>query len=310
MFNYLIRHSIPYTTEVEDDYDVIFVNSWVVDYRLIRAIKKSRPLLRVVQRVDGSARDYGRSAKADVRQARVNMLSDLTIFQSRYGKYATTEKFRVIAGDGPIIYNPVDIEKFTPIGQSYSLPYPIKVCHVTFSTNPLKGVDLLYEAALTNRDVDFILCGRYSHSALSELSNIHNLGILNINQLAEVYRACDVFVSFATNETCPNVVLEALASGLPVLYKDSGGVSELVGECGIPIEIGNFRQGLERALACRKELSKEARERTVSNFSPDIIFLQYLNAIKIAKRRPLPTFSASLRSLLSGYPIGDFSFRE
>ncbi|MCC7019843.1 MAG: glycosyltransferase family 1 protein [Ardenticatenales bacterium] len=46
--------------------------------------------------------------------------------------------------------------------------------------------------------------------------------------LAEAYAAADVFVFPGANETLGNVVLEALASGLPVVVPDAGGVLEHV----------------------------------------------------------------------------------
>src|SRR6266566_2204484 len=88
---YLDAHRIGYTRDVGDDYDVLFVNSWVVPYRVVSSVKRQRPDVTVVQRVDGSAVDYGRLGDGDARQARVNLLADLTIFQSAYSRYSTRE---------------------------------------------------------------------------------------------------------------------------------------------------------------------------------------------------------------------------
>jgi len=298
---YLQSHSVPFTADIEDDYDILFVNSWVVDYKVVQRIKWRRPPIKVIQRVDGSARDYGRTDDADERQARVNMLADLTIFQSNYSKYSTTAKFKVISQDGPIIYNPVDTNLFSPEGEKVELTYRVKLCHVGFSTNPMKGMRELCQIAQANPDMDFILCGQWDN--LPQMPNIHFLGHLGRGEVATVMRSCDIFLHPARNDPCPNVVLEALASGLPVLYKDSGGTPELVGDCGVPVEVENLREQLERVLSSREELSKAARARAVKHFSPEVIFPQYLEAIQKAQRRPSPTAWDFIKASLQGYPV-------
>ena len=51
-------------------------------------------------------------------------------------------------------------------------------------------------------------------------------GYLDGDLLAEVYASADVFVFPSTTDTFGNVVLEAQASGLPVIVSDRGGPSE------------------------------------------------------------------------------------
>jgi glycosyltransferase involved in cell wall biosynthesis len=63
-------------------------------------------------------------------------------------------------------------------------------------------------------------------------------GYLRDDDLANAYAAADVFVFPAANETLGNVVLEAMASGLPVVAPHSGGVLDHVvaGETGLLFE--------------------------------------------------------------------------
>ena len=285
---YMTNIGISITNDIQDRYDVLFVNSWKVDAKSVYKAKIRDRECRIVQRVDGSAWDYGRRDDADKRQARVNILADLTIFQSQYCKYSTMSKFHVISQDGPVIYNPVDVSVFCPEGEKAELPGEIKVAHVTYSTNPRKGAKSLLEIARHNPDLAFFFIGPYE--SLPHLSNVHRLGYVDRQTLPQVLRSCSVFVHTAENDPCPNVVLEALASGLPVLYKDSGGTPELVGNAGVPVEVENFRQQLEQVLSKRTEFSQAARYRAVMHFAPGVIFPQYLQAIATASRRPLPNW--------------------
>ena len=283
---YLGSAGIPFTDRLDDGYDALFVNSWVTSYRAVLRARRRDPAVKVLHRIDGSATDYGREAIADFRQARVNLLSDLTVFQSGYGRYATTTKYRIIGQDGPVIHNPVDVQRFRPDGERVSLSGKTRVCHVTHSTNPKKGTPLLYALARANPDVDFILIGRYD--VPPPLPNLHGLGYADWDTLPKVLRSCDVFIILAEHEACPNVVLEAMASGAPVLYRNSGGTAELVGECGRAIELDTFSEGLAWVLDQRRSLSEAARRRAVEQFAPGVVFPKYLDALRSAPRRRLP----------------------
>lgn len=58
--------------------------------------------------------------------------------------------------------------------------------------------------------------------------DVHFTGFLRGEALAEAYAAADLFVFASETETFGNVVLEALASGVPAVVANSGGVTETV----------------------------------------------------------------------------------
>jgi glycosyltransferase involved in cell wall biosynthesis len=299
---WLDRQNWPYTADLQDDFDLLFVNSWVVAPGVVRREKRSRPRIRVAHRIDGAATDYGSNPASDGVQARVNLLADVTIFQSRYSRYSTREKFRVVAHDGPVIYNPVDIVTFAPDGPRTELPAgrPLVGC-ASWSVNRGKGTWQIEQLAARHPDVVFVLCGRFD--AVGERPNVIRLGHLSRDRIAEAFRSCDVFLNLSENDPCPNVVLEALASGLPVLYRDSGGVPELVGECGLPVDVETFGAALARIHGDRARLASMARKRAVSHFAPDTIFPQYMQALCAAERLPEPSRFAYLRLAGAGYPV-------
>ena len=60
-------------------------------------------------------------------------------------------------------------------------------------------------------------------------------GELTHEQCLETYRYCDWMIHLAWLDHCPNVVVEALSQGCPVICTDSGGTKEIVKENGIII---------------------------------------------------------------------------
>jgi glycosyltransferase involved in cell wall biosynthesis len=87
----------------------------------------------------------------------------------------------------------------------------------------------------------------------------------------------DLLVHPAQNDPCANVIIEGLASGLPVLYHNSGGNPELASNYGVPLhdaledcmlEIRNrYFELRERILESRKDfLIGDCAEKYLSVF--------------------------------------------
>jgi glycosyltransferase involved in cell wall biosynthesis len=70
--------------------------------------------------------------------------------------------------------------------------------------------------------------GPYSKALAKSLPEAFFTGYLKGTELATAYASADVFVFPSTTDTFGNVILEAQASGLPVVVSDSGGPKELV----------------------------------------------------------------------------------
>jgi glycosyltransferase involved in cell wall biosynthesis len=81
------------------------------------------------------------------------------------------------------------------------------------------------------------------------------------------------------NDPCPNAVLEAMASGLPILYSASGGVPEQVGlEAGVGLPVPQtfdrdvapepvaIAEGMSRIIQGREQMAAAARARAVGRF--------------------------------------------
>ncbi len=101
---------------------------------------------------------------------------------------------------------------------------------------PEKDIDVLTEIMHTlpasiAEQVHWLIVGEgpmLSVLKASEQSRITFTGYLKGIALAEAYAAADLFVFPSSSETFGNVVLESLASGLPVVGARSGGVQEII----------------------------------------------------------------------------------
>lgn len=98
---------------------------------------------------------------------------------------------------------------------------------------PEKDLDILMESLRTlnaaNREVHLVITGDGPQADVLKREappNVTFTGYLHGEDLAAVYASCDIFVFPSTTETYGNVVLEAMASGLPVVGAYSGGVKE------------------------------------------------------------------------------------
>ena len=99
----------------------------------------------------------------------------------------------------------------------------------------------------------------------------------SVADLAPVYQAADIFLLTSDHEGTPNVLLEAMSCGLPVIATRVGGVPEVVedGVNGYLIEPSDEEQLIQRILYLigdkdqRVAIGREARRRIQRSYSPE-----------------------------------------
>jgi glycosyltransferase involved in cell wall biosynthesis len=98
----------------------------------------------------------------------------------------------------------------------------------------------------------------------------------NVTDTAALYRAADLLLLTSDHEGTPNVIMEAMACGLPVVATRVGGVPEIVqnGETGFLCDPAD-EDGLARAIlkliadpALRRRMGAEARDFIDAHHSP------------------------------------------
>jgi glycosyltransferase involved in cell wall biosynthesis len=118
--------------------------------------------------------------------------------------------------------------------------------------------------------------GPYTDALAAALPDAVFLGYLTGEKLAKAYASADVFVFPSTTDTFGNVVLEAQASGLPVIVSDLGGPKELVqdGRTGIvtkahdPEDFARAIERMSRDSDLRSRMGREARQQVIDRSWP------------------------------------------
>ena len=211
----------------------------------------------IVHRIDGVAQYVrGFRTRADDIQPAVNLESDFTIFQTGYCQ-ESCEEFGIRPKNWNVIHNAVNPEWFYPNpDRSRTRSGPIRFMTSSWSDNPRKG--FAHMAALSLVDgVEVRFLGRWPEAINPE--RVQLLGAKPSPGVGEALRECDAFFHAATNEPCSNAIVEAMATGLPILYLDSGGNKELVGAHGHPMT-GDLEQDVARFAQALPLLSEQVRD--------------------------------------------------
>jgi glycosyltransferase involved in cell wall biosynthesis len=220
--------------------------------------------------------------------------ADHVFYQSEFCK-ASADRF---LGKGPgtweILYNPVDTDYFRP-----SPSDPGGLVLLSMGTTQIFyrfdcAVRTLAELCRRGVNVKLIVAGGLTWQAdHGKLSNdvhslINGLGVSDRVELLPpycraaapaIFHRAHMLLHTQVNDSCPMVVLEAMACGLPVVYTCSGGVPELVGgEAGVgvpdptdwdrlvPPDPVSLAEAVLKVAAGLKNYSQAARARTVERF--------------------------------------------
>lgn len=141
-----------------------------------------------------------------------------------------SEKVRVILnGVDTSEYAPGDFDRAT-LGLPVGVPLGLFVGDLR---SPIKNLDVVLRALTRTPDVHFAVAGGLRGSpypamaaALDLQDRVHFLDFRR--DVADLMRAADFFALPSRRDSCPLVLLEALASGLPAIVTDRVGTADLV----------------------------------------------------------------------------------
>ncbi len=177
-----------------------------------------------------------------------------------------------------VLPNAVDTDLFSPgsrlqARQALGLPADPFLLGYSGRLTRAKGVDWIrrWLKSQTEQEakVHWAIAGAGPLASALSGEQIHNLGSLNKERLSLFYRALDVLLLPTHHrEGVPLSVLEAMASGIPVVAFDTGGLHEIMdSESGILIQPGDYEGFADGILklyhdaSLRADLSFRARAR-------------------------------------------------
>ena len=195
-----------------------------------------------------------------------------------------------------IIPNGVDLDEFAPPDREWEPPRLLFVGRVVYQ----KGLDLLLHALANLKHLPWTLTvvgdgpQRTPLEAFAEdaeiASRVRFAGWKAGEELVAEYHRANLFPYPSRHEGMPNAVLEAMASGLPVIASRIAGNEELVvpGETGVLIEPEN-QHALEQALCTllpdarlREQMGASGRQRASELYTWEKMAVEYLRVLKKA----------------------------
>jgi glycosyltransferase involved in cell wall biosynthesis len=222
--------------------------------------------------------------------------ADYIIYQSKFCQESAWRFLGKITTPFEVLYNPVDTINFSPASMKKEVVDPVMLIagsHL-YSYRVTLALDALKILCKDFPSAKLIIAGIFrwgdsEKSAEAEIRkyvsecNLNNkivwIGKYSQSQAPDIFRSADILLHTTYNDSCPRLVVEAMACGLPVVYSSSGGVPELVGDkagIGIPAPSDwNFEHpptAHDLAEAVRiiipdyLSFSKKARERAVDMF--------------------------------------------
>ncbi len=221
------------TNKFSRSVDVHICNSAWFDKRLFEKKAGDYPL-RMIHRIDGPTTLYrGEGREEDDRIFALNkQFASATVFQSAYS-FKKSYELGYQAVSPVIIHNSVNPDNFNAKGRRTLLQgQKIRLISSSWSDNPRKGGPFLkwLDEHLDWDRFEYTFVGRVKET----FQHIRHVPPQDSESLAGILRDHDIFLSVSHNEPCSNALLEALACGLPALYRNDGGNGELVSFGGLP----------------------------------------------------------------------------
>jgi glycosyltransferase involved in cell wall biosynthesis len=295
--NDLLRH---------DDFDVIHVHLPFAANVLVNLNKKLKEKMVYTAHVGEEGKRFGLDPSAPLvlklfspdlylmKRVRKSVVLNEPLKEKLVKKGVPEEKLEVIPNGVNVEDFNVSEEEVERVRRKYGLEGVVVMFAGTIT--PRKGVLELMKAAklLNRRDVLFLVVGnldldreyarRVMEYAKNEGINAKFTGFVPYEDLKALYLACDVFVLPSFEEGQGVVLLEAMASGKPLIGSKVGGIPMQIKEGwnGFLVEPGNVKQLTEKLRYLvenegeRTRMGRNSRRLAEEEFDWDKVSEKYL----------------------------------
>lgn len=274
-------------------------------------IYAKRHHIRIVQRLDGMNwlhrlqrtgwQHFLRSERLNFQLAVIRRwLADEIVYQSNFTRDWWNTVYGSLRKPNTVIHNGVDLNTFAPRGAGAPPADFVRLLVVEGSFKGGHERDLFNAVEAANRlsarldrKVELMVVGNAPQEMRRQVAANHQasvtwMGLVPHERIPELDRSAHLLFPAEINAACPNSVVEALASGLPVVSYATGSLPELIGEDGgAVVPYGNNYWRLEepdtdllveaavRVLDKLPEYRASARKRAESLFSLEKMVADY-----------------------------------
>ncbi|MGC1121724.1 MAG: glycosyltransferase family 4 protein [Candidatus Methanofastidiosia archaeon] len=175
---------------------------------------------------------------------------------------------------------PIDCTRFHPEKKEDHNITLLSVANLTFKRKTeglLEILPVIHEVISKHQNIRYLIAGggRFSELLKESLLTLKNEHIVYLgfqNEIENLFSRADIFIHYSYLDAYPSVVLEAMASGLPVIANRFGGMTEQVeSETGALVEDTHaFRRALEQLIEnkdMRVAMGKKGRSNVSERFS-------------------------------------------
>ena len=237
-----------------------------------------------------SPKDESISTKIALGLSKILSQQASAIIYCAHSSMQQHQAFSFKNGNSQVIANGVFLDKFQPNPQLHEPT----VIGFAGRYHTAKGYPYLFETMglLKNENIIFKIAGggaSLENPEVKALFEQYQLGAEKVHLLDQIsdmpafYQSLDAFLMTSITEGFPNVLVEAMASGLPCITTDVGDAKYIVEEKGwvvAPRDVAGLKAAIlnyvKLSQADKRSLKQQTRARVEQNFSIQHVSQQYM----------------------------------